>query len=107
MVFWYDLSSGFLKVGGTKSSKVMKEKGTPPKGTGNPPATNLVTIYGFNVERFNSFTGRILTLAETLGLPEPQQTAFKTLLKQEVWDLWEHPAFIEEKDYQSGIGRVV
>jgi len=58
-------------------------------------------IHGFNVERFNHFSGKVQALVETLGLPKSQEDAFRSLLKQEIWDLWEHPAFIEEKSYPS------
>ncbi len=63
---------------------------------------NKVWIYGFNEERFNSFLGKLLTLAETLGLPKSQEDAYKSLIKQEVWHLWEHAPFIEQKEWQVG-----
>lgn len=60
-------------------------------------ASEKVMIYGFNVERFNTFLGKLLTLADTLGLPREQSEAYKSLIKQETWYLWEHAPFIEEK----------
>lgn len=51
----------------------------------------------FNVERFNRANGRFLTLVESLGLPEGQERAHKSLIQQELWDLWENPWGVEEK----------
>lgn len=56
-----------------------------------------VFVHEFNKERFDYFLGRVLTLIETLGLNETQEKAFKDIIKQEVWSLWEHPWGIEEK----------
>lgn len=61
-----------------------------------------VMVHGFNQERFDRLLGRVLTLSETLGLPAGQETAYKSLLKQEVWDLWENPWSIEEKEKNFG-----
>lgn len=61
-------------------------------------AFGSVMVHMFNQERFDRFLGRVLTLAETLGLPQTQEEAYKSLIKQEVWDLWEHPWGIEEKE---------
>lgn len=69
--------------------------------------TSKVMIHGFNVERFETFMGRVLTLAETLGLPERQEKAYKDLLKQECWSFWEKPAFIDEKDYMFSPNKLV
>lgn len=67
-----------------------------------------VYIHGFNEERFNSFLGRILTLIESMGVNQKQEEAIKSLIKQEVWGLWEHPAFIEKKDYNGNlVGKVI
>ena len=57
-----------------------------------------VMVHGFNEERFNNFLGRILTIVETLGLSSSQETALKSLVKQEVWALWENPWSVEEKE---------
>ncbi len=57
-----------------------------------------IIVHGFNVEKFNHFLGRILTIVESLGLETVQREAVKSIIKQEVWDLWEHPRFIEEKE---------
>lgn len=57
-----------------------------------------ITVHGFNVEKFDYFLGRVLTIIETLGLPQSQEKAVKDLVRQEVWYLWEHPRFIEEKE---------
>ena len=51
----------------------------------------------FNVERFERFLGRVLTMIETLGLNQTQEKAFKDIIKQEIWDLWEHPWGIHER----------
>lgn len=56
-----------------------------------------IMVHLFNVERFNRANGRLLTLVESLGLPEGQERAHKSLVQQELWDLWEHPWGIEEK----------
>lgn len=55
----------------------------------------VYTVHGFNEEKFNTLLGRLLTLVETLGLPKSQEDAFKSIVKQEVWSLWENPKFIE------------
>ena len=74
-----------------KSNQVMLEKENKP--------SSKVMISGFNVERFNSFLGKLLTLADTLGLPKEQSEAYKSLIKQETWYLWEHAPFVEEKEW--------
>jgi len=56
-----------------------------------------IFVHEFNKERFDYFLGRILTMIETLGLNENQEKAFKDIIKQEVWSLWEQPWGIEEK----------
>lgn len=61
-----------------------------------------VMVHGFYVERFDYFLGRILTLIETLGLNETQEKAFKDIIRQEVWHLWEHAPFMEEKTLELG-----
>jgi hypothetical protein len=58
---------------------------------------NTIWVHEFNVERFDHFLGRVLTLVETLGLGETQEKAFKDIIKQEIWSLWEHPWGMEEK----------
>lgn len=54
-------------------------------------------MHGFYVERFEHHVGRVMTLIETLGLSEVQSKAFKDLMKQEIWSLWENAPFVEEK----------
>lgn len=71
------------------------------KKTNNP--LSGVMIHGFYVERFNNFLGRILTQIEVLGLPEGQEKSFKDVIKNEIWDLWEHAPFIEEKELENPI----
>jgi len=58
---------------------------------------NKIYVHEFNKERFDYFLGRVLTLVETLGLGETQEKAFKDIIKQEIWSLWEHPWGVEEK----------
>lgn len=60
--------------------------------------SDKVTVHGYNEFRFNHFAGRVMTLIETLGLGESQERAFKDIVKQEIWSLWERPNYIEEKD---------
>lgn len=36
------------------------------------------------------FVGRLLTVIESLGLKESQEEAVKSLIKKEVWGLWEN-----------------
>lgn len=62
-------------------------------------ADSKIMVHGFNSERFNTFLGKLLTIADALGLPKEQADAYKSLVKQEVWNLWEHPAFINEKEW--------
>ena len=64
-----------------------------------------IWVHEFNKERFDYFLGRTLTLIETLGLNGNQEKAFKDIIKQEVWSLWENPWGTEEKTLM-GIGEV-
>lgn len=57
-----------------------------------------ITIHGYNQGQFNAFLGQLLTLADALGLPKEQSEAYKSLIRQEVWYLFEHPNFIDEKE---------
>lgn len=59
--------------------------------------TNTIMAHLFNVERFEHFLGRTMTILETVGLSEKQEKALKDIVKQEIWSLWEHPWGIEEK----------
>lgn len=60
--------------------------------------TNTIMVHEFIEERFNHFLGRVMTQIETLGLGEKQEKAFKDIIKQEIWYLWEHPWGTEEKE---------
>lgn len=60
----------------------------------------LVWSHGFSESRFNNLVGRIMTQIETLGLPENQEKAFKDIIKQEIWSLWEHAQLVEQKKTQ-------
>lgn len=83
---WYNVSDCFFEIGDVKlSQKVMLNE------------NNTIWVHEFNKERFDYFLGRILTLVETLGLPETQEKAFKDIIKQEIWSLWENPWGVEEK----------
>ena len=57
-----------------------------------------VVIHGFNVERFDNMLGRILTILEVMPMEAQQEGAIKSLIKQTVWDTWERPWSIEEKE---------
>lgn len=61
-----------------------------------------VIVHGFYESRFNYFLGRVMTLIETLGLTETQEKAFKDIIKQEIWSLWEHAPYMEEKELGFG-----
>jgi hypothetical protein len=63
---------------------------------------NMIMVHLFNEERFNTFLGKLLTYADTLGLPEGQSVAYKSLIKQELWSLWENPWGTEEKEMFTG-----
>lgn len=65
-----------------------------------------VMVHGFYVERFNHFLGRVMTLVETLGLAEGQEKAFKDIVKQEIWSLWENAPFVEHKVLNEGVAKV-
>lgn len=36
--------------------------------------------------QFSYFEGKILTLVETIGLPEKQESALKSLMREKIWD---------------------
>ena len=55
-------------------------------------------VNGFIHGQFINFLGKLLTLADAVGLEEKQGEAYKSLIKQAVWELWEHPKFMEEKE---------
>ena len=58
---------------------------------------NTFMVHTYNVERFEKFVGKTMNLIETLGLQPRQEDAFKNIIKQEIWSLWENPWGIEEK----------
>lgn len=58
---------------------------------------NTIVIHGFAEWQFSDFVGKLLTIADALGLESSQGEAYKSLIKQEVWGLWESPKFIEDK----------
>ena len=60
--------------------------------------SNIITVHCFVEYQFNDFLGKLLTFADTLGLEKTQSDAYKSIIKQEVWDLWEQPKYIEDKD---------
>jgi hypothetical protein len=49
-----------------------------------PPMTKACTASAFNL-----LQGRILTDIETLNLPEKQENALKSILKNDIWSIWE------------------
>lgn len=63
----------------------------------NPSEPTGIIIHGFNKPRFNNCIGKLLTLVEVLGLEQEREQAFKSLVRQEIWNLFEHPMYIEEK----------
>lgn len=65
-------------------------------------SVDTVIVHGFYESRFNHFLGRMMTLIETLGLNETQEKAFKDIVKQEIWYMWEHAPFIEFKELEFG-----
>ena len=68
-----------------------------PESIDSLDGPKTIMVHMFNVERFNRANGRFLTLVESLGLPEGQERAHKSLIQQELWDLWENPWGVEEK----------
>lgn len=63
-----------------------------------PSKPTKIMIHGFNKERFNHCLGKLLTLVEILGLDQIQEQAFKSIIKQEIWDLFDNPMYIEDKN---------
>jgi hypothetical protein len=37
---------------------------------------------------FRMLEGRILTVIETIGLPEKQEEAIKSIIRSDIWDIW-------------------
>lgn len=56
-----------------------------------------VSVHSYNQERFEYLLGRVLTMIEAIGLNSGQEKAFKDIIKQEIWYLWENPWGVEEK----------
>lgn len=44
----------------------------------------------FESGQFNSLIGQLLTLVESWGLEPTQENAVKSLVKQEIWQLWKN-----------------
>lgn len=65
-----------------KSSKVMKKE---------------ITINGYGTGHFKRLEGKLMTLLESLGLKETQEKAIKDLVRGEIWHMWEHSSFSENK----------
>lgn len=64
---------------------------------------NLVkTIHGYGTGHFKNLEGKLLTFLEALGLSETQEKAIKDLVRNEIWNMWEHPSFIEQKELEDG-----
>jgi hypothetical protein len=63
-----------------------------------------VRVHGYYVERFSDYLGRVLTQVEALGLPPSQEKAFKSIVKNELWYLWDHAPFSEDKVLEFGKG---
>jgi hypothetical protein len=61
-----------------------------------------VEVQGFYEKRFRLFEGRMLTQIEALGLPEGQQEALKSIFRNELWYMWNHAPFSEEKTLEFG-----
>lgn len=51
-------------------------------------------VYGYKVEKFKTLEGRLLTVVEALGLKDTQEEALKSIVRQEVWKLWESPQYV-------------
>lgn len=52
---------------------------------------NGFVVHLYDVKKFEYHIGRTMTLIEALGLSETQEKAFKDIIKQEIWSLWDYP----------------
>lgn len=59
-----------------------------------------VEIHGYGSAHFSKLVGRILAFTDTLGLDEQQRKAYKALVKDEIWSLWDNPSFLEDKEVE-------
>lgn len=58
------------------------------------------TIHGFGSGHFRELEGKLLTIIETIGLKETQEDAVKSLVRNEIWKLWDKPSFSEIKEIE-------
>lgn len=61
-----------------------------------------VQVHGYTDSQFSQFVGKMLTQAEVLGLPTGQEKSFKQIVTNMIWELWENPKFIDEKEWNFG-----
>lgn len=65
------------------------------------------TVLGFKYKKINDLQGRLLTIAETLGLKDSQEKALKDLLREEVSKLWSHPNYIYNYENFDGEDKII
>lgn len=49
--------------------------------------------------RFQYLEGRLLTIIETIGLSQSQETALKSLIRNEVWDTYQNGCYINSDEH--------
>lgn len=49
--------------------------------------SQMVFVYNY---QFRELEGKMLTLLETLGLPDKQEKAIKTQVRRAIWDSWDN-----------------
>lgn len=56
-----------------------------------------IEVHGYGTGHFSRFEGKVLTIIEALGIGASQEKATKSLLREEIWKLWDEPSFCEVK----------
>lgn len=59
--------------------------------------------HGYKFEKFSYLVGRMMTMVEALGLPEKQEEAYMSIVKQELWKFWEIPNYIYSYDKEGNL----
>lgn len=57
--------------------------------TENPDLENKEVVAIIHTWRLSHLEGQVLTIVESLGLPESQEKAIKSLLRDSLWRWWE------------------
>ena len=55
--------------------------------------------YAFSEDTPNRIIGNVLTTVEVAGLPEKQEQALKDMLRQRIWECFEHAIYLKPETH--------